>query len=139
MLKVMLKKNCLCSIKLDGPFYKVIKRIKKVLKETNFEVISEINFSELIEDRLGVKVNKYFLLEILNPFIAYQFLLIEPEAGLFIPFRLVICEDNSESITVFVLDPEEATNLTDNAILKLIADEAYEKLINTFASLQKPI
>lgn len=132
-------KQRLCSIKLDGPFDKVRKKINRALQETGFEVICEINFSELIENRLGIKIKEYHILEILDPYTAFQFLLTELQAGLFIPLRLVICEDNSERITVFVLDPEEATNLTDNAALKLIGGEASEKLVNTLAGLRGPI
>lgn len=138
-MKVMLKKNCLCSIKLDGPFEKVRKKVKKALQETGFEVVFEINFSELIENRLGIKIKEYLILEILNPFMAFQLLLTSQQAGLFIPFRIVMFEDNEENITVSVLNPGEVTNLTDNVILKVIAGEASEKLINTFASLQKSI
>lgn len=135
----MLKKNCLCSIMFNDSFYKVVKNTKRALQEAGFEVIYEINLSELIENRLGIKINKYLILEILNPYTAFQFILTELQAGLFIPFRIVILEDNEENITVSALNPEEAASLADNEILKLMAGEASEKLINTFASLQNPI
>lgn len=136
-MKVMLNKNCLCSIKLAGPFDKARKKINEALHETGFEVIYEINFSELIENRLGIKIKEYLILEILNPYMAVQFLLTEPQSDLFIHFRIIIREHDAESVSVFVLAPKAVTNLDDNTILKLIAREASEKLTNSLARLQK--
>ncbi len=52
----MLKRKHLFSTTLNSPFNKAIKDVKKALREAGFEVISEIKFSDLIEDRLGIKV-----------------------------------------------------------------------------------
>jgi len=132
----MLERNHLFSTRFNGSFNETVKGVKKALREAGFEVISEIKFSDLIEDRLGIKVKKYVILEILNPFMAYQSLLTTLEAGLFVPFRIVVFEDCDGGITISLINPDEMTKFTGNMVFKLIASEAWKRLRNTISSLQ---
>ena len=133
----MIERNHLFLTKLNISFNKTLKNVKKALREAGFEVVSELNFSDLIEDRLGIKVKKYIILEVLNPFMAYQSLLTDLEVGLFMPFRIAIFEDCSGNITISLVNPEETARLTENIVIKLIVGEACEKLRNTIGSLEQ--
>lgn len=135
----MVERNYLFSTKLNGSFNEAVKGVKKALREAGFEVISEIKFSDLIEDRLGIKVKKYLILEILNPFMAYESLLSVLEAGLFVPFRVVVFEDSDGNITASLFNPKETARFTENTVFKLIAAEASEKLRNAIGSLHQSI
>ena len=138
LLKAMIERHHLFSTKLNGSFNIAVKSVKKVLRESGFEVISEINFSNLIEDRLGIKVKKYHILEISNPFMAYQSLLTDLKAGLFVPFRIVIFEDYDGNINVSLINPEGTAGFTENMVFELVAAEASEKLKKAIGSLEKP-
>ena len=134
----MIGRNHFFSFRLHGSFDKTMKIVKNALRKAGFEVISEINFSNLIEDRLGIKVKKYHILEISNPFMAYQSLLTDLKAGLFVPFRIVIFEDYDGNINVSLINPEGTAGFTENMVFKLVAAEASEKLKKAIGSLEKP-
>ena len=135
----MLDRSHVFSIKVNKSYVKAIKDEKKALNNDGFEIVSEINFSDIINERLSIKVKKYLILEILNSFIAYQSLLTVREAGLFVPYRIAIFEDNDGNITISLLNPEQTAGITENMVLKLIAGDEWEKLRNTISTLQHSI
>lgn len=128
----------LFSITIGCKYEKAIKTIRKILQKGGFEIVSEINISKLIKAKLGIKYHNYVILEILTPFMTYKSMLTDIKAGLFIPIRLIIVEENYRKITISILNPDKDYILTENRFLKLILLEEMEKLRNTIINIQIP-
>ncbi len=97
-------------------------RVKKLLKEEGFGVLTEIDVEATLREKLGVGFHPYKILGDCNPPLAHRALETEPAVGL-LPCNVVVDEAQGGSRVSF-LDPVEALHVVGGERLQPVAEEA---------------
>ena len=106
----------------------VTDRVKAVLKEQGFGIITEIDMHEKLEEKLGkVDVKPYRILGACNPGFALQTLKVEENIGLFLPCKVLIKQVDRDKMEVVMVDPSALMRILGNDELVSIADEVTVK------------
>lgn len=121
---------------LDTAFEDAVEQVISALKSQGFGVLTEINMQQTLKQKLGVDTDQYVILGACNPSLAYQALQNEQEIGLLLPCNVIVYHDPTTAKTrVSIMNPEIMVQLTDNARLKDVADDAYNRLKHVIDSL----
>ena len=122
------------AIALDRPFPDVVADVRRALKEQGFGVLTEIDVQATLRDKLGESLAPYLILGACNPTLAHRALGLEPSLGLLLPCNVVVRQDGSR-VVVEALDPQVMVQLTGQAELSPVADEAARLLSAALAEV----
>lgn len=128
------------QIRLDAPFADAVTRVREALGAHGFGVLTEIDVTATMRDRLGEEMENYVILGACNPPFAHQALGIDRSIGLLLPCNVVVRADSGGSggsggTLVEALDPQVMVTLTGRAELKPVADEVARRLAAALADL----
>ena len=116
-------------------FQEVIEIVKAELKTEGFGVVSEIDISETLKNKINVDFKKYRILGACNPHFAYKALQAEDKIGVFLPCNVVVEEHEPGVVEVSAVDPVASMISVGNAALEPLASEIQQKLINFIGRL----
>ena len=115
------------SITVDLPFADAVARVRDALKDQGFGVLTEIDVTATLRNKLGEQIEDYVILGACNPPFAHKALLTEELAGLLLPCNIVVCEKPGGT-TVAALDPGVMVSLMENPAIRPIAEEVRARL-----------
>lgn len=120
------------SKQVEWQFDEAVTKVKDMLKEEGFGVLTEIDVKETLKNKLDVDYDEYVILGACNPPFAYKSLQAEKEIGLLLPCNVIVYVMEGKTY-VSAINPVEAMSMVDNPELKEIArtiKEKLEKVIN---------
>lgn len=109
------------------PFQEAVERSKKVIEETGWSVMSEIDVAAAMKGKLGVDFRPYVILGICNAALAHKALTADKSIGLLMPCNVVI-QEHEERIEVSVVNAESVTAVTGNRDVMHVGEEANKQL-----------
>ena len=109
-------------------FEHTLERVRKVLSEEGFGVLTEIDVTATLKKKLDVDFRNYRILGACNPPFAYQALQAEDKIGTMLPCNVVVQQVSAEEVEVAAIDPLASMQAVDNPALKSIAEAVREKL-----------
>ena len=113
---------------LESSFEEVTDKIKSLLKEQGFSVITEIDMDVKLKEKLkDIEMKPYKILGVCNPSFAYETLQIEENIGVFLPCKAIIKELGGGEVEVVLVNPSALMGMLDREELVNIADEVAEK------------
>jgi uncharacterized protein (DUF302 family) len=115
-------------------FDETVARVTDGLKKEGFGVLTTIDMSETLRNRLGVDFPRYVILGACNPPFAYRALQAEEQIGLLLPCNVIVYL-KGEKTTVSAFDPMALTRLVDNPVIGGLAAELKGRLERVIASL----
>ena len=115
------------GVEVELPFDQAESLVRDALRDEGFGVLTEIDVSKTLKEKLGAELPPYVILGACNPDLARQALGEDIDVGLLLPCNVVIRRENHSTL-VSVLDPNIMIGLSGAPGLKAIADEAHEKL-----------
>lgn len=116
------------QIEISGPFAQAMLKVQDALKNEGFGVLSDIDIQQAMKEKLGETMPAYRILGACNPPLAHRALQAEPEIGLLLPCNVTVRELPDSKIGVGFLDPQTMVQLTDNAEIARVADDAGQRL-----------
>lgn len=116
------------TVVLPLDYEQALEEAKAALKEQGFGVLSEIDFKATMKAKLDVDVQRYMMLGVCNPPLAYQAMSIDKTVGLMLPCSVVVYDNGDGSSTVSVLNPLAAIGLLNNPALEPMAATAKARL-----------
>ena len=122
------------SITVDLPFADAVARVRDALKGQGFGVLSEIDVTATLRDKLGEQIEDYVILGACNPPFAHQALEVDRSIGLLLPCNVVVRATDAGTV-VEALDPQVMVTLTGRPELKPVADQVARRLRAALAGL----
>ena len=122
------------SVTVDLPFADAVGRIREALKGQGFGVLTEIDVTATLRDKLGEQIEDYIILGACNPPFAHQALGIDRSIGLLLPCNIVVRAIAGGTL-VEALDPQVMVTVTGRPELKPVADEVARRLASALAAL----
>jgi uncharacterized protein (DUF302 family) len=115
------------TAEVEYSYSEAIEKTKEVLAEHGFGVLSEIEVSEKLREKLDVDFDDYMILGACNPQSAYQGLQEEQELGLLLPCNVIIYRENGKTF-VSAIKASKALEVAGNEDLEPIAEEVEKDL-----------
>ena len=122
-----------------GPFDAAVARVREALSEQGFGVLTEINvkatLNKKLGDGVGDEVGDYLILGACNPKLAFRALEQNETAGLLLPCKAVVYQDEEGWFKVTLGRPKAVFGLLNDPATDPLADEVEQKLRAVFDSL----
>ncbi|MGC4963014.1 DUF302 domain-containing protein [Gordonia sp. DT218] len=125
------------STTLTTTFDDAVSRTRDALAEQGFGVLTEIDVTATLKQKLDADMEKYLILGACNPSLAHGALDVDRQIGLLLPCNVVVRDDTDNAGTVIVeaMNPDIMVQVTDAPGLGDVAAAAAEKLQAAIAAL----
>lgn len=122
---------------LEGKgFDEAIELVTATLKTEGFGVLTEIDVTSTLKNRIGVDFRSYKILGACNPQFAHKALTAEDKVGVFLPCNVVVQEHENGLVEVTAVDPVASMVSINNPALNELAGEVQQKLKRVIAALE---
>lgn len=122
------------STVVAAPFAEAVQRVRDELSTEGFGVLTEINVTATLKEKLGAEMEDYVILGACNPALAHDALDTDRNIGLLLPCNVIVRADGEKSV-VGILDPQLMAGLSEGPEMKAVADQAAERLDRVLARL----
>ncbi len=126
-------------IEIAGPFDRALERVQAALKAEGFGVLSDIDIQKAMKEKLGKDMPAYRILGACNPPLAHQALQADPDIGLLLPCNVTVRQAQGDRVVVGFLDPQTMVQLTNNAAIGAVSQDARERLLRVREALQRGV
>ena len=116
------------STQLSTTFADARDRVIEALKAEGFGVLTEINVSDTLKEKMGADLRPYTILGACNPPLAHQAIQADPDIGMLLPCNVIVREEADGTQTIGFMDPQAVMALTDNQQLAEVAGEVRTRL-----------
>lgn len=120
---------------VDSGFAETVDVVKSRLAEQGFGILSEIDVSRKLQEKLGVTFRNYLILGACNPPYAFQALQAEPHIGTMLPCNVVVQEWDDGKVEVSAINPKASMMAVNNPDLEKTAIAIQEKLRSVIEAL----
>ncbi len=120
---------------VSDSFDEAIARVTARLKEEGFGIMTEINVTKTLKEKIGVDFRPYRILGACNPSSAYEALQAEEHIGLMLPCNVVVQETSGGEIEVSAIDPIASMQAIENDSLGDVATQVSDKLRQVIEAL----
>ena len=103
-------------------------RVRELLKEEGFGVLTEIDVKKTMREKLGVDFRAYRILGACNPPLAHRALQAEPEVGLLLPCNVVVEAGPEGGARVSFMDAGAVMAMVGNEALAPVGAEVMQRL-----------
>lgn len=124
------------SVVLDMPFADALDRVRELLSEQGFGVLTEIDVQATLREKRGVEMEEYVILGACNPELAHRALEVDRSIGVLLPCNVAVRTEGAGS-RVQILDPQTMSAITERDDLKPVANEASDRLRRVLDSLPR--
>ena len=119
---------------VDCSFEQAIELATQKLSEEGFGVLTTIDVSSTLKNKLDVDMQRYTILGACNPGYAHKALMAEDKIGTMLPCNVVVQETDA-GIEISAVDPMASMKAIENPDLGEIATEVQTKLKKVIESL----
>ncbi|MFI5011135.1 MAG: DUF302 domain-containing protein [Hyphomicrobiales bacterium] len=113
---------------VSGGFEENVAKVVAALKQEGFGVLTEIDVSSTLKQKLGIDFRKYRILGACNPALAHKALTAEDKIGVMLPCNVIVQEGAEGQVEIAAIDPMAAMDRVGNPALTEIARLVAEKL-----------
>lgn len=121
---------------VEHPYVLTVAKVRDALAEQGFGILTEIDIRATLREKLDVDVPSQIILGACRPPLAHAALKAEPSIGLLLPCNVVVRALDDATTVVEAVNPQIMVELTGNAELRAVADEATERLSLALDSLK---
>lgn len=113
---------------------RALERVKELLAEEGFGVLTTIDVAATLKAKLGVEKEPYVILGACNPPLAHRALEADPGIGVLLPCNVDVYQQGGRTI-VQAINPRKQFELVSNPGVAPIAEEVAQKLERVLAKL----
>jgi uncharacterized protein (DUF302 family) len=82
------------SVESKFAFASCLSSVRQLITRSGFKILAEIPFHREFEQRLGLKFRQYTVLIVWDPLESYEAVLSDSQAGILLPFHVLVEEEN---------------------------------------------
>ncbi len=120
---------------VEAGFDESVAKVVEALKQEGFGVLTEIDVSATMKQKLGVDFRKYRILGACNPPLAHKALTAEDKIGVMLPCNVIVQQAGAGKTEVAAIDPRAAMERVGNPALAELAREVAERLGRVLGAL----
>ena len=124
------------TTKYSGNFEDAVTKVKALLKNEGFGVLTEIDIQKTLKEKLNVDFKKYLILGACNPPFAHKALQAEDKIGTMLPCNIIVQEQSPNIIEVSSINPMTSMQSVKNDALMDIAKELSNRLETVINNLK---
>jgi len=125
------------KVDLPLPYDTALRRATEALKQEGFGVLTTIDVTRTLKEKLDRDFRRYTILGACNPLLADRALHAELDIGLLLPCNVIVYERDAGASTVAAMAPLAAMALVDNPDVTEVAKAADGKLRSALTSLEQ--
>lgn len=122
------------SVVLAQPFDEALAQVKASLATEGFGTLTEIDVQATLKEKVGKEMGPYVIVGACNPNLASRALDIEPQIGVLLPCNVVVRQTDA-GVLIEAMDPGVMAMLVGSQEIRLIADEARQRIGNALGRL----
>ncbi len=108
--------------------------IKEELQKEGFGIVTQFDVNKALKEKLDVDFRQYRILGACNPAFALRSINAEDKIGTILPCNVMLQEfDNG--IEIAIINPKSMVSDIDNAEMKVISEEIYDKMQRVISNL----
>lgn len=125
------------STTLHLGFEEAVAKTRAALADQGFGILTEINVTETLKNKLDHDMENYLILGACNPPLAHRALEVNRQIGLLLPCNVVVRTDPGDPGTSIIeaMNPDLMVDVSGEAGLTPVAQDATEKLKAAIAAL----
>jgi uncharacterized protein (DUF302 family) len=116
---------------IDRAVEQAEERVRSALTNHGFGVLTRIDLTAKLKEKLGVDYKRYIILGACSPQNAYAAVRAEEDIGLLLPCNVIVYEKDGATAVSFV-KPTVSMQMIDNDTLRELAGEVERKLRKAF-------
>ena len=120
---------------IQSDFQNTEDKVKKLLMDVGFGVLTEINIKNAFKTKLNLDYKNYKILGACNPSLAHEALINENLIGILMPCNIVIIDNEDGSTKVVFPDAKNLLEITDNNKISSLANKVDNLLEKAFNKL----
>ena len=120
---------------IQSDFQNAEDKVKKVLIDVGFGVLTEINIKNAFKTKLNLDYKNYKILGACNPNLAHEALINENLIGILMPCNIVIIDNEDGSTKVVFPNAKNLLEITDNNKISSLANKVDNLLEKAFNKL----
>jgi len=113
---------------LDVGFDEALGTVPEALKSEGFGILTEIDVTQTLRNKLDVDFRRYRILGACNPPFAYQALQHSLDVGLLLPCNVIVYENDAGKAVVSAVDPMQTMAAQGDPALRPLAEAVQQKL-----------
>ena len=125
------------GVVVKGEFDAIVARTTDALKAEGFGVLTTIDVTQTLKQKLNVDFRRYLILGACNPPIAHRSLQAELEIGLLLPCNVIVYDRGDGTLGVSAMAPVPTIGIVGNPALTDMATEADARLRRALAAIEK--
>ena len=125
------------KVDLPLPYDTALRRATEALKQEGFGVLTTIDVTRTLKEKLDRDFRRYVILGACNPLLADRALHAELDIGLLLPCNVIVYERDAGTSTVAAMAPLAAMALVGNSDVTEVAKAADAKLRSALTSLEQ--
>ena len=123
------------STTVQMPFDQAITAISAHLKEVGFGILTEIDMTKTLKEKIDVDIKPYRILGACNPSFANEALKMEENIGALLPCNVVVTDEGDGTCNISIIDPVAMVQPVGNDNLVPFAQEVRGMLQKALTSL----
>ena len=120
---------------VDRPYDATVRRVRGLLGDAGFGVLTEIDLAATLHAKLGVEVAPRLILGACRPELAYRAVDADPRLATMLPCNVVIASEGAQRTKVEIFDPIAMTSFSDAPDVANVANDARTRLSAMLATL----
>ena len=116
-------------------FDETVEKVTAELAKQGFGVLSEIDVSAKMKEKLDRDMPRYLILGACNPPLAWDAIQNVPDIGLLLPCNVLVREDDAGDVFVSFMDPESVMSLVEDPGVRPLAEHVKSRLKKVAAAL----
>lgn len=113
---------------MKGTFEGVIDKVTQALKDEGFGILTEIDVTATLKEKLDIDFKKYRILGACNAPYAHKALQAEDKIGTMLPCNVIVQEIEEGVFEVAAVNPMASMQAVENEKLNKVAEEITDKL-----------
>ena len=120
---------------IEAPYDQAVVRVRELLSEAGFGVLTEIDMQATLRTKLGVEIAPQVILGACRPQLAHRAIEVDPRVATLLPCNVVVAAEGDSRTRVEIMDPATMSQLSDHPDVAEVASDARERLVGVIDAL----